>query len=399
MLSSDPPPEDFSVRFVDVFWELRARNLSCWCRLVAEELLIRSYGKNRAQVTISRLEDLAAFLGISRGNLHHHLAELLRLDIVQNDARPGRNALHWWFKEVGLWTVAPRVDPASPAGARSRAADARLNDDNPSLPGQLPLAGFEERTDAEFQADAAQERAENSPPSSLSAAGSASGSPAARSRIWNGVPKTGTPVPESGTAVPESGTPVPKSGTPAPDNARVSTRARPGCQDTEARLSQAARGREGEPGAGPPSSAARVWRALIPPETALLDELEAWCVEGGDTVQETTGYRRSWEGRIRHDRGLVERVLRDVQSGVRDGREIVKKTRGGLLKVRYDDFLRRQPPKLPGKSGLARRTPPPAVPLTPPAAPLSEEEGRLLAARMREECERQFGGGRKGGEP
>ncbi len=384
-MEHDSPQEDYAGRFLELFWELRARNLSKWERLVAEEILLRSYGSNRASVTIRRLDALAGFLGLSRGHLHDHLSGLLTGNILANDESPGKAPRTWWFKDLGLWTINRRIEPGTERAKRSEAGDVELRDDN-LPPDERPLPGFEpKQTDAEVQADANLERADHGPAPRLSAAASGSASFAGpekiRSRIGNGS-RNGNekPVPEMGT--------VPESGTGQQDNAPACD-ARPGFPEAWTEARQA-----GNPLAGEKARESKRWRALTGGEASLQFEMEDWFREGPDTEELIERYRESWQGRIRRDSGLVRRALADVQLEIREEPDKVKVSRGGLLHTRYNEFLRQQPPK-PNRAGHAPVPARPAVALVPASvSALSWEQVQAQVAEEKAKFILQINGGR-----
>ena len=379
---------DLFARFLHLLLELRERDLKPYERLAAEEILLLTYGEGRTQVVIRRLDHLAARLGISRGNLHPHLSQLVRLQVLANDERPGKHAETWWFNEPGVWQIGRRIEFGSERDRRAAAATAALQDDNPLLPGQRELPGFEpEQTDAEVQADAALERTGQNPTSNLSAAALASarsGQEAeARSKIWNGGSKIWNEL------VPKSGTAVPKSGTGEVANAPTCARARPGSRslEPEARLARLAVPPSAEAG-----SLARNWRPLTDDEAALLSELEAWCAEGPDTLELIERHRAVWEGRIRGNGGLVERVLRDGQTTVREQPDVIKRSRGGLLKTLYNDWLRGQPQRTSKIHARAR----PAQTGAPHIPALAWEESQQRVKKLADGLRLRLKGGMSG---
>ena len=115
MEKTTDPTKDFAGRFVELFWELRERDLNKWERLVAEELLLRSYGAmpGKDTVTIARLDAMAGVLGLSRGHLRDHLISLGTKNVLANDETPGRPPRVWWFKDISLWTCSPRIEPGT----------------------------------------------------------------------------------------------------------------------------------------------------------------------------------------------------------------------------------------------------------------------------------------------
>ena len=220
------------------------------------------------------------------------------------------------------------------------------------------MPGFEPKlTDPEVQADANLEHVNHGSRPALSAAasGPGSGGAAEESRTHfgygtrNGYEK---PVPETGT--------VPEMGTGALDNAPAGS-ARPGLPEAfpEARLA----GQSWPTGKARPENR---WRTLSAGEASILREIEDWMREGGDAEELIAQFRSGWEGRLRRHSGFVLRMFLDAKLEAREKPDVVKKSRGGFLHTRYNDWLRAQPP---AEKRLPAKVPKPAqarAPLEPP---------------------------------